>query len=105
MRLGDGMERLRRLAGRALRPKELEIVERVFDLVTAQPWFDKSEYCLDGFAVRLIHLVRSGITNPGQLETIAVLWAMTDFSRDMTNSQRMKLMATYEAQRHRRPAR
>ncbi|NEI70930.1 hypothetical protein GR212_15205 [Rhizobium lusitanum] len=95
------MKRMERLAGRALRPKELEIAERVFDLVSAQPWFDRSEYCLDGFAIRLINLVRSGIANSTQLETIAVLWAMTNFSCDMTKSQRMKLLAAHEAQRHR----
>ncbi|WP_204326878.1 hypothetical protein, partial [Rhizobium lusitanum] len=90
-----------RLSGRSLRPKELEIVDRVFRLVTGQPWFDKNEYCLDGFAVRLSNLVRSGIVNPCQLETVAVLWAMTDFSHDMTASQRAKLMAAHEAKRHR----
>ena len=96
------MERLRRLAGRTLRPKDLEVVEQIFDLVTGEPWFDASDYCLDAFAVRLIQLVRSGIVNPAQLETIAVVWAMTDFNRDMTNSQRAKLIAAYEAHRRRR---
>ncbi len=99
------MERLLRLDGKALHPSELETIRRIFDLVTGQPWFDGCEYCLDGFAVRVTHLFQSGITNPGQLETVAVLWAMTDFSREMTNSQRRRLMAAYEAKRYCHPTR
>ncbi len=91
------MERLRRLAGGKLQSDDLETLEKVFDLVARQPWFDPSEYSAEGFALRLIALYRCGLTNLGHLEKIALLWAMVDFRRDMTNDQRTKLIASYKA--------
>ncbi|RKD35453.1 hypothetical protein [Rhizobium sp. WW_1] len=93
------MKRLLRLAEGKLRPQDLEIVKGVFDLVASQPWFDPNEYSAEGFAVRLIALYRYGLTDPRHLEKIALVWAVKDFTRSMTNDQRAKLKASYGTRR------
>ncbi|MGY5805073.1 hypothetical protein ACXHMN_27340 [Rhizobium sp. LEGMi12c] len=89
------MERLKRLAKKGLSQDELEVTKRVFDLATAQSWFDDTQYSRDGFAVALVGLFRCGITNPAQLERIAMFWALSDFSRNMSGVQRAKLRSLY----------
>ncbi|NLS16427.1 hypothetical protein HGP16_07625 [Rhizobium sp. P40RR-XXII] len=89
------MERLKRLAQGDLSQNELEVLKRVFDLVTRQSWFDDTQYSREGFAAALVGLFRCGMTNPTQLERIAMFWALSDFSQSMSNGQRAKLRSLY----------
>ncbi|MDK4713552.1 hypothetical protein [Rhizobium sp. CNPSo 4039] len=73
------MERLKRLAQDKLSQREIEILNRIFDAVTTQSWFDDTDYSREGFAVGLIGLFQYGIVNPNQLERIAMFWAWSDF--------------------------
>ncbi|NLS20362.1 hypothetical protein HGP16_27920 [Rhizobium sp. P40RR-XXII] len=90
------MERLHRLANSALLPVEIQALKGIFDFVVGQPWFDPNDYSAEGFAVRLIALYRYGVTDPPHLKTIALFWALKDFSCDMKDDQRAKLKANYE---------
>lgn len=89
------MERFKRFAHGALSQSELEIIKRVFDLATAQSWFDDTQYSRDGFAAALVGLFRCGMVNPAQLERIAMFWALSDFSQNMSGTQRAKLRSLY----------
>jgi hypothetical protein len=89
------MERLKRFAHGDLSQSELEIIRRVFDLATAQSWFDDTQYSRDGFAAALVGLFRCGMVNPAQLERIAMFWALSDFSQNMSGTQRAKLRSLY----------
>jgi hypothetical protein len=91
------MERLRRLAKGTLLPEEIRTLKGIFDFAVSQPWFDPNDYSAEGFALRLIVLYRYGVKNPTHLKKIALLWAMSDFTRDMKNDQRKKLMDNYKA--------
>ncbi len=89
------MERLIRLAKGELSQKEIEILKRIFDTVTAQYWFDDTDYSREAFAGGLIGLFRYGMVNPTQLEKIAMFWAFNDFPQNMSSSQRAKLKSLY----------
>ncbi|ASW04752.1 hypothetical protein CKA34_01760 [Rhizobium sp. 11515TR] len=92
---GTIMERLKRLAQDKLSQREIEILNRIFDAVTTQSWFDDTDYSREGFAVGLIGLFQYGIVNPNQLERIAMFWAWSDFPQNMSRSQRAKLQSLY----------
>lgn len=89
------MEKLKRFAKGDLSQSELEIIKRVFDLATKQSWFDDTQYSRDGFAAALVSLFRCGMVNPTQLERIAMFWALSDFSQNMSSTQRAKLRSRY----------
>lgn len=85
------MERLKRLAQGKLSQGEIEILKRIFDSVTAQDWFDDTDYSQEAFAVGLVGMFRYGMVNPTQLEKIAMFWAFYDFPRNMSSTRRDKL--------------
>lgn len=89
------MERLKRFAQGDLSQNELKVIKRVFDLVTRQTWFDDTQYSREGFAAALVSLFRCGMNNPTQLERIAMFWALSDFSKSMSHTQRTKLKSLY----------
>jgi len=90
------MERLKRLAQGTMSSSELHMLNRIFDAATTQSWFDDADYSHEGFAVGLIDLFRCGIVKPIQLERIAMIWALSEFSRNMSAAQRVKLKSAYE---------
>ncbi|NTJ63080.1 hypothetical protein G6M50_07720 [Agrobacterium rhizogenes] len=92
---GTMMERLKRLTQDKLSQREIEILNRIFNAVTAQSWFDDTDYSREGFAVGLVGLFQYGIVNPTQLERIAMFWAWSDFPQNMSDTQRAKLKSLY----------
>lgn len=75
--------------------KRTHNAKRNIRIVTTQSWFDDTEYSREGFAVGLVGLFRYGIVKPNQLQKIAMLWAYTEFSKDMPNAQRLKLKSLH----------
>ncbi|MCZ3378183.1 hypothetical protein [Rhizobium sp. AG207R] len=92
---GTMMERLKRLTQGKLSQSELTMLKGIYEIVTTQSWFDDTECSREGFAVGLVGLFRYGIVKPNQLQKIAMLWAYTEFSKDMPNAQRLKLKSLH----------
>ncbi len=89
------MEQLKRLAQGKLSQNQLNIIKQVFDTATTQIWFDNTDYSREAFASGLVGLFQYGIVNPMQLQRIAMLWAFSDFSHNMSSAQRAKLRSLY----------
>lgn len=99
---GTIMERMKRLARGKLSQREIEILNRIFDAVTAQSWFDDTDYSREGFAVGPVGVFQYGFVNPTQLERIAMFWAWSDFPQNMSSPQRAKLKSLYSQHEVRR---
>ena len=59
-------------AGRGVfRPEEFDVVRQVFDAVTSEAWFTRSEKRREQFAVYLLEAYQHGLTDPFELKTLS----------------------------------
>lgn len=52
------------------RPEEFEVVKQVFESVTSEEWFIRSEKRREQFATYLLDAYRNGLTDPFELRTL-----------------------------------
>ncbi|MBX9458877.1 MAG: hypothetical protein KL863_24125 [Rhizobium sp.] len=52
------------------RPEEFEVVKQVFESVTSEEWFIRSEKRREQFASYLLDAYRNGLTDPFELRTL-----------------------------------
>ncbi len=90
------MRRYHHLVEGVLQPEEIDNLQRIFDVVIAQPWFALNEFNREAFAAELIKLYRSGVVDFAKLHQLAGLAAIRSFSRDMPEEKRKALGLLYE---------
>jgi hypothetical protein len=61
-------------------PEEFEIVRQVFDSVTSEAWFSRSEKRREQFATYLLEAYQNGLTDPFELKTLSRAAAREIFS-------------------------
>ena len=79
------------LAEGVLQPEEINDLQRTFDVVIAQPWFDLTDFSREAFASDLIKLYRAGIVDFDKLHHLSTLTALAHFSRDMPEERQRAL--------------
>jgi hypothetical protein len=62
------------------RPEEFEVVKQVFDSVTSEEWFSRSEKRREQFASYLLEAYQNGLTDPFELKTLSRAAAREIFS-------------------------
>jgi hypothetical protein len=62
------------------RPKQFDAVKSVYDSVTAEAWFTRSQRRREQFATYLIDAYRNGLTDPFELRTLGRAAARERFS-------------------------
>lgn len=92
------MRRYHHLVEGILRPEEIDSLQRIFDVVIAQPWFNLNEVNREAFAAELIKLYRSGVIDFMKLHQLAALTAIGSFSRDIPEEEQRALSLFYEGQ-------
>lgn len=91
------MRRYHHLVEGVLQPEEIDTLQKIFDVVIAQPWFDLNDVSREAFAAELIKLYRRGVIDYHKLHDLAALTALAQFSRDMPEERRRGLLLLYEA--------
>lgn len=74
-----------------LQPEELDDLQKIFDVVIAQPWFDLNEVSREAFASELIKLYRGGVVDFDKLHHLTTLTALAHFSRGDSEEKRRAL--------------
>jgi hypothetical protein len=92
------MRRYHHLVEGILGPTEINDLQKIFDLVIAQPWFDLNDLHGEAFAADLIKLYRGGVVHFDRLHHLATLTALVHFSRDMPEEQRRAMHLLNNAQ-------
>ncbi|TXI02020.1 MAG: hypothetical protein E6Q76_16195 [Rhizobium sp.] len=82
------MRRYHHLIEGVLQPEEINNLQKIFDVVIAQPWFDLTDFSRETFASELIKIYRRGIVDFDRLHHLATLIALAHFSRDMPEEKR-----------------
>lgn len=77
------MRRYHHLIEGVLQPEEIDNLQKIFDVIIAQPWFDLTEFSRETFASELIKIYRKGAVDVDRLRHLATLIAIAHFSRDM----------------------
>jgi hypothetical protein len=62
------------------RPDEFEMVKQVFDSVTSEAWFTRSEKRREQFATYLLGAYQNGLTDPFELKTLGRAAARARYS-------------------------
>lgn len=52
------------------RPDEFDVVKQVFESVTSEVWFTRSEKRREQFAIYLLDAYQNGLTDPFELRTL-----------------------------------
>ncbi len=82
------MRRYHHLTEGVLQPEEIDDLQKIFDVVIAQPWFDLTDFSRETFASELIKIYRRGVVDFDRLHHLATLIALAHFSRDMPEEKR-----------------
>lgn len=93
------MRRYHHLVEGVLQPEEINKLQRIFDVLIVQPWFDLNDFNREAFALELIKLYRSGVVEFTKLHQLAALAAIASFSREMPDEERQALNLLYGANR------
>jgi hypothetical protein len=91
------MRRYHHLVEGVLQPEEIDRLQRIFDVLIAQPWFDLNDFNREAFASELIKLYRSGVVEFSKLHQLGALTAIASFSREMPEEERQALSLLYRA--------
>ena len=77
-----------------LQPVEIDELQKIYDVIVAQPWFDSNDLSREAFAADLIKLYRGGVVDFDRLHQLDTQAALMNFSRDIPEEQRraMQLM-------------
>ncbi|MGV1794822.1 hypothetical protein GR212_30710 [Rhizobium lusitanum] len=89
------MARFHRLPGDHLTSEQVDLLQKVLDSITCQPWFDDSQHRRDSLVVRLTFLIQIGIVDAAHLQCIGVSWAVKDFSGSQVKASRPTPSSTH----------
>ena len=81
-----------------LQPVEIDELQKIYDMIVAEPWFDLNDLSREAFARDLIKLYRGGVVDFDRLHHLATLTALMHFSRDMPEEQRRAMQLLNNAQ-------
>lgn len=90
------MRRYHHLVEGVLQPEEIDNLQKIFDGIISQPWFELNDASREMFAADLIKLYRSGIIDCDRLRDLATSAAMARFSKDMARTSSEKERVAYE---------
>ena len=90
------MRRYHHLVEGVLQPEEIDDLQKIFDVVIAQPWFDLNDANREMFAVELIKLYRSGTVDCNILRDLATSIAITRFGGEMPRTPPENETEAYE---------
>ncbi|MBM7046515.1 MULTISPECIES: hypothetical protein [Rhizobium] len=79
-----------------LQPEEIDNLQKIFDVIIAQPWFDLNDVNREMFAVDLIKLYQSGIVDCNILRDLATSRAIARFGREMPRTPSENEREAYE---------
>ncbi|MBM7048378.1 MULTISPECIES: hypothetical protein [Rhizobium] len=92
------MRRYHHLVEGVLQPEEIDNLQRVFNAVIAEPWFNMNELNHEAFAADVIKLYRRGVVDLERLHHLATLAALAHFSRDMPEEKQKALKLLHDLQ-------
>ncbi len=94
------MQRYHHLVEGVLQPDEIANLQKIFDAVIAEPWFDLTDVNREAFAAELIRLYRRGVTDVDKLHHLASLTANAHFSRSQPHEKRLSIRQLHDAQKY-----
>lgn len=80
------MRRYHHLTEGILQPDEFNQLQKVFDTIIAEPWFDLDEANREAFAAEVIKNYRRGLVDFEKLHKLCRLIAVAHYSRDLPDS-------------------
>ena len=90
------MLRYHHLTDGILRPEEVKFLQVIFATITAEPWFDLTDYSRESLAARLIRLYQNGFTDAERLQELGFLTAQAHFGRNTPDEKRRALERLYD---------
>ncbi len=85
------MRRYQHLVDGVMLPSEIENLQRIFDEITAQSWFELNDFTREAFASELIKLHRRQALRSELIFKTATLIAQAHFSRGVPDEKRRAL--------------